>query len=609
MNLKIPMFVTALAVLFAFQYSGLSLAQDTPPGGVLEQTREELIAERSLNTKKFVNSDGSETWQLGSRPLHFQNPDNREEWLEISTRLEENAGWENRTTNVAVRLPVVLGEGVPIYLGHEFALRWNPQFLKVELYSGEVIELASLQPSEGQRVEGRNNAIIYREVFPGTDLTIEVVAGGINASLAFRQFDFDVEKVEISKIFLDASLEAETYWLEAMEQSLAENGDAPYIPIHFGTIENEYVIGVASGEEGVFPLHTGDDVGGSAVAGDGERHLNIAEYLSNRRTQHYLNIGVVFDGASTSTAALTAIFKLKSKDKIVTQGALVASDAITAQKGNKVVVGLPIGVHKKSPPPPPIPAPPRESGGVPSSTPSVNLCAQQSDCATGMKCSSGVCVRCFEGDCTFNGSFLSSNTVGIVSFDGLKKIRANFGTFGTSGNRIRSMSLGYRVAGKDRRIWGNISKTLPERIVDASYVMAKQVPGNLLGNTTSAGSIALNADKIIKAIAGTHAYNIGCTVYPVACGDAANNLLSTWNKAPNTWGTRTWVKQGRIFADLDHIARDDFDKALKSGGDYFHIGFEASKSDNATAFSDFRLEFTTVPATAEIELEDRKSVV
>ncbi len=104
--------------------------------------REELVNERTLFAKTFQNSDDSRTYQIEVGPIHFRAHDNPDAWLEIETGLEVSNGWTNRTKNVPVHLPPVLGNGSADLFGKTLSIAWVPGPLKAELWNGEVVELA-----------------------------------------------------------------------------------------------------------------------------------------------------------------------------------------------------------------------------------------------------------------------------------------------------------------------------------------------------------------------------------------------------------------------------------------------------------------------------------
>lgn len=576
-----------------------ALSQDFPPSEVLAESREEIIDQRTIASKTFQNEDGSTTWQLGSGPIHFQNPGNAQEWLDIDTALTENNGWENNTNNIAIHLPLVLGDGAPITLGGERQLNWQPGPLLAVLFSGEEMLIAEPQPSESEMVEGSNNAVIYRNLYPGGDLLVEVNNGQISISLDLTTLEFDGDRSEVSSIQMETHLESDPQLNEAMELHLGQTKIGYSAPLFFGTSEDEYVIAL-----------TGNRAEDSIIRELKEDGINTAR----RKTEKFLSDGTVrqvfeVPGArgdsSSSTAALTAKFTIVGLKKMTALQSYSPARAVTIVKGEKNRFnGLPIAVREKAPPPPPKPKPFRWPwDNLPGPLPPTPVCLLDDHCAPGL-----VCDKTFSS-CLWNGhtpgekpfNLLHEEAKALVTFSGLGKLKSRLNNANT---RINAVSLGYKINKKDNNSWISLARTTNQRIADMSFLMATRIETSLLSPQQSIADLPSKDKTVLDAISNSFSYNINCTIHAgFACRGTNNSLISSWASH-----NRIWKKNGFTFGRLDGLARSDLENVINSGGDNFHMGFMASLFDTSIAVSDFRLEFTAHGAPSSQDFSNAELV-
>lgn len=570
------------------------------------EARDELIAERSLYTKTFANEDGSTTYQLAAEPVHYRSPDRPGEWLDVDTTLEPANGWINQSTNIPVRLPPELGAGEPIAMGPELGIRWTPGPLRALLFSGEEVELAMPQPSPGTLVEGRADAVLYADLYPGIDLQVEVGSGTLLLTTLLKSFAFDVERREIEAFILDAGFETEPHLLQAMEERLAAGPDEGAFPVHFGTAEDEYVITLASRP------------GGAMLPGDPdpEPGREIAEFLGSGRVEHVFNHEILVDSrrlpegrTSTTTAALTAVLKFESKADVYVFHPLripnPKADVVTLRNGicaQGIVILGPIGATAGFP----IEVTLRADSGIaslssgltaaeygvrrdplpadlPPAAPAVQLCLDHHDFATDFD-------------------------LAIASFAGLRSLRDKL-LPAAGGQPVVNLQLGYKLTAKK-----------PTPLATLFHVFPRRVPPQLLPATKSVSSRTSwdrsDVDSIFDA--PEYAFDIDFftrqngRLVPVPNPADCGTRIQCETAPVGAWGRYTSDRDGFTFGALTRpAALDDLAAALRAGADFFHValtpGVYYGSEPVFAELADLRLEITAkdvAVSTAEVQVSD-----
>ncbi|MEM7425149.1 MAG: hypothetical protein AAF441_03585 [Pseudomonadota bacterium] len=301
MNLRLTVcFSLALAFLTCSVARGHETV-DTA-GGSLPQPRIEIVEERGLFAKTFENQDGSTTVQLGAQPIHYRTGDGAYE--EISTAFEADNGWVNMTNTIPLRLPSALGAGEAVLAGSDFSLRWQPGVLKARMRSGELVDVAEPELSEGEAVEGRPNTVRYRGIYPGIDLLFSVEAGQINLTLVLTAFRLDVSPDEVEALVIDGALDAAPDLLTSMETLAAERESLAEVPLHFGRPEDDYAVFIGSGsadtpdrpQPGLPPSPASQSPSGLYI---GSPAWSAREYARTNRVRHAFGLNRLppLDGA------------------------------------------------------------------------------------------------------------------------------------------------------------------------------------------------------------------------------------------------------------------------------------------------------------------------
>ncbi len=570
------------------------------------EPRDELIAERSLYTKTFANTDGSTTYQLGSAPIHFQSPDGSGEWLDVNTVLEPVAGqaapgWANHSSNIPVHLPEVLGEGEPIAFGPDLGIRWMPGLLRVRLFSGEELELAPPQPSSGSPVEGRDDAVLYADLFPGFDLRVELGSGGLLLTTLLKEFPYDVERREIEALILDAGIEVEPHLLQAMEDHLAAGPDSD-APLHFGSGDDEYVITL------------GESPGAAMPDPDAEPVHRIADFLADRRVEHVFRHELLVEsrrqpegGASTTTAALTAVLGFKSRAEIYEFHPVGMPDAKADVvnlyshrcsqgvmiRGTGAAAGFPAEVYL---------SPDFAYASLGSSLTAPGFGVRRDPMPAGVPEPQPI-VTCI-GDRDLSPRF----SLAVASFAGLKALRDKLQP-AAGGKPVVNLQLGYKPRAKN-----------PTSVENLFHVFPRRVPSQVLPATRSVSSRASWDRAAVDAIFDAPEYALDWDLFtrsngglrPVANPADCGTRIRCETALAGAWGRHTSTRHGFTFGPLNQpAARDDLAAALRAQADYFHVALTAGVNYGAepvyAVLADLRLEITTrdvVVPTAEIEVSD-----
>ena len=127
-------------------------------------SQEELVEDRTENTKLFLNEDGSYTQEVYFEPIHTLDNET-EEWQDISSELEKVSSTEITTenTNLASSFKPTMEDGeYATYIQHESSLTFS--LLSATDEEGEII------PVEDQQASFNENEITYQNIFSNIDL-------------------------------------------------------------------------------------------------------------------------------------------------------------------------------------------------------------------------------------------------------------------------------------------------------------------------------------------------------------------------------------------------------------------------------------------------------
>ncbi len=308
----------------------LTLGMATGQSLTAQEEREELRVEREVYSKTFDNLDGTMTYHSGLEPLHYLDPEHPEEvgsYLDIDPTLIQEEGWRNEANSFPSHLPEMLGDGGAIELGPELGIRWQPRALVARTTSGVDVELGSVAPSWGERSEEIANAVVYRDLFPGLDLMVEVRRGSLNLTTLFREWLFEIAPEQIEFLYIEASLEVDPSLFQAVEERANAGEPFEEIPLYFGRGEDDYVIGLF-GHSGVSDTQLEDYADSLRKDEESEEHpgpdgwrSNTYELLSSGMIHHFFrhpwsNTLEPSGGLGTTSAALTAAFKLTWQDSM-----------------------------------------------------------------------------------------------------------------------------------------------------------------------------------------------------------------------------------------------------------------------------------------------------
>ncbi|WP_158581437.1 LamG-like jellyroll fold domain-containing protein [Actinomadura spongiicola] len=159
------------------------VAPPTPnPGkvsGFDAATSRELPERRDAHARTYVNTDGTESTEFSSRPIHYRRPDGS--WAPVDPRLvpvggkvgadgAPAQGWRNAADSVDIRLAPT-ANGAPV--------------VRLGIGGGQEIGYA-LQGAGASSGRAEERGVTYPDVRPHTDLRIDVGSGRVKETLVLR---------------------------------------------------------------------------------------------------------------------------------------------------------------------------------------------------------------------------------------------------------------------------------------------------------------------------------------------------------------------------------------------------------------------------------------
>lgn len=133
------------------------------------ETSRELPDKRDAYQRVYRNADGTQTTEFSTSPVNHRRPDGS--WAPIDTRLvADRDGWRNAADAVSVRI----------------AGRANaPVVARIGLDATHEIGFG-LSGATGVPGQADHSTVTYREAYPGVDVRLESVSGGVKESLVLR---------------------------------------------------------------------------------------------------------------------------------------------------------------------------------------------------------------------------------------------------------------------------------------------------------------------------------------------------------------------------------------------------------------------------------------
>lgn len=290
-----------------------------------EEDRTELVGERTVYTKTFDYGDGSIAVQTAPEPLHYGSPGS-EEMLDIDPSLIEDGGWHNDTNSFPTELPEALGDGSAVRLGQDLGVAWRPGRLWVRLISGREVEVADPSVVFGVVDEEVPNAILYRDLYPGLDLRLEVRPGALFLEMEMHEWLVGFEPEQVDGFFVDGELELAPELLEVVEERGSEGEPLEEIPLYLGRSGDSFVLTVVSDPGVPEPqLEEYEDAlrkqpGGPSAPAPSGWMSSLGEWLATGRIRHYFRyltptLGSGF-GVGVAESALMASFKFEAKTEL-----------------------------------------------------------------------------------------------------------------------------------------------------------------------------------------------------------------------------------------------------------------------------------------------------
>ncbi len=144
-------------------------AKARPVRGFDARSSHEAPARRTAFGTTYTNTDGTETTEVSATPVNYRRPDGV--WSAIDPRLAPSAsGWHNTADAVDIR-----------YAGRADA----PSLASVALDREHAFGFG-LDRAAGVAGQAHGSTITYPGVWPGTDLRLDTVGGGIKETLVLR---------------------------------------------------------------------------------------------------------------------------------------------------------------------------------------------------------------------------------------------------------------------------------------------------------------------------------------------------------------------------------------------------------------------------------------
>ncbi|ARU62738.1 hypothetical protein CBW65_18520 [Tumebacillus avium] len=129
----------------------------------------ELQEERTINSKRFLNPNGSTTVKVYGQPIHYKN-ESTGSWLPIDSNLQEkaNGNFRNKANRFAVELKRTANSGFTDFHFEGTALSFRP------LFAGDTEGIIN------------GNMIKYENIVPLVDLTYDVTAYGLKETIILK---------------------------------------------------------------------------------------------------------------------------------------------------------------------------------------------------------------------------------------------------------------------------------------------------------------------------------------------------------------------------------------------------------------------------------------
>ena len=147
----------------------VAAAPQTEATGFDPASSREAAGERDAHTRVWRNADGTDTTEIGTRPLNYRSADGS--WQPIDSRLVPGAGgWRTAADEVELRLPSVAD---------------GQRLATVALPGAAAVEFGL---RDAARVTGRTDgaAVVYPGIRPLTDVRLEGVPGGVKETLVLH---------------------------------------------------------------------------------------------------------------------------------------------------------------------------------------------------------------------------------------------------------------------------------------------------------------------------------------------------------------------------------------------------------------------------------------
>ncbi|MEM7425150.1 MAG: hypothetical protein AAF441_03590 [Pseudomonadota bacterium] len=531
--------------------------------------RIEEVEQRDFHSKTFANEDGTQTIQFGAQPVHYRTEEGT--FDEIDTTLEADGdGWISMRNTIPLRLPRTLGGGSAVAAGPGLAIGWAPGALKIRTHSGELIEAAEAQLSDGEAVVGRPDAVLYRDVYPGIDLTISVAPGEIILAARLKDYSFEVPSDRVSSMVIEATVEAPSHLLTSTEIVGAEREHLGGVPLHFGGAEDEYVIfvgtetGTAGAEprDGAPPAEGGRTASGRFVTG---KPYDAHRFSQTGRVLHTLDFGPL-EPAAFGSGAPTAGFAQLPVLSFNARRWLRHRTSVVPQLGGS-------SVHDFAGRNSALTCDPGE-GGINRSAPACRACAPQDFSCLGRtvfgttsamtsQLRSGFPLQVLGGSRFPRGLVGHQTYYSNAVFNGLRSLASKFSRF-----RFSGLKLGYFPASQSD--WKAIGPLAPDPSLmqpDADGVMIVRRGTVPVAGLVNQASAVYNGTTIRRA-------------------DGTREIVYSWHGPSQR-------KDGWVYTPLNDLALQDFNQAIRDGDDNFRMTFlMRASSFRFFAMNRLRLEVT-----------------